>query len=87
MEVSKIVPRGCATCTYRTKPNDVDWTITPCDTCLYEHINGIGSEWPMWQLRSDDQLRSDAKMGNKLRIRIRVPVKIRNIKSTSNNGE
>jgi hypothetical protein len=61
--------KDCSTCTYRTMPNDVDWTNTPCEDCVLVHMGGGGKPWPFWSQRSSSQFRSDAEAGHKVKIR------------------
>ena len=60
--------KDCSTCAYRTMPDDVDWTNTPCEDCVLRHAGG-GNPWPFWSQRSASQFRSDAAAGHKVRIR------------------
>ena len=63
-----ISPKDCSTCTYRTMPDDVDWTNMPCENCLLGHL-GKSKEWPFWSQRTPEQFKADADAGHKVKIR------------------
>ena len=62
--------KDCRTCTFRTMPDDVDFTKTPCDHCSHLHVTNSQEPWPMWSQRTPLQFQMDADAGHKVRVKM-----------------
>lgn len=66
----EISPKDCRTCSFRSEPNDVDFSRMPCSNCFHSHVTGSKTPWPFWSQRTEAQFRADAKAGHKVKVRI-----------------